>query len=352
VGFGDRQRDRQAEPETTGLAATERLGTREPAEDPLQIRFRDAAARVRHGEHGVPVFDPRAQLDRVVGPGVGDGVLKQRVKSHRQPVPVAEDGRLGYLAEPPPARGVSPAVERVDHYRVDAHRRDVEEAGVSSAGEQQQAAGQLAQPRELADDHAGILGHHLVGGGLLDELGVAECHRDRRAELVRGVEQEQPLLFEQPEVFLRYPLHLVHRRQPLLERRLTPPPVPDHRQEHQRYKRDLDQVVPVLHPVHDLRHDDPAGRQRHHRHRQQGRLQPPHPEAVNDGQAHPDDEKGDRRPGLHLVHGEQVYPDENGPDNVYPGRPCPPERAVHPARDTPTAHVAASAPAVPVHRHA
>jgi hypothetical protein len=52
VGFGDRRRDRQAEPERAGLAAPV-TGAGEPAEEPFQVRSGDAAAGVRDGKDGV-----------------------------------------------------------------------------------------------------------------------------------------------------------------------------------------------------------------------------------------------------------------------------------------------------------
>jgi hypothetical protein len=342
VGFSDRGRDRQPEAEAAELAAAERLGSREPAEDPLQFRLGDPAPRVAHGQNGAAAHHPGAEFDAVFRPRVRDRVLEQRVERHRQPVTVGDDGRLGHLAEPPHALGVPPAVERVDDHRVDAHRREFEEARVSRAGEQQQAARQPAQPREFADDHLGVLGDHLVPGRLLDELGVAERHRDRRAELVRGVEEELPLLLKQAQVLRRDALHLFHRDQSLLQRRLATPSVPDHREEHERDHRDQDQVVRVLLSVRDLRADDPAGGQGHHSHRQHGRLQPPHPPSVDECQAYPDDEEGDRRPGLHRLHSGQVDPDEQRPDDVQPRGPRPAQRASQRPTDAPCAHVPAS----------
>jgi hypothetical protein len=174
---------------------------------------------------------------------------------------------------------------------------------------------------------------------------VAERDRDRRAELVRGVDQEQLLLLKQPQVFLRHALQFFHRREPLKERGLPPPPVPDHRQEHQRDQRDLDQVVGFLLTVHHLPHDDAPGCQRHHGHRQNGGLQPPHPKPVYEGQAHPDDQEGDRRPRAHLAHTEQVHHDEHRPDDVHPRGPHPAPSSAEPlarrtraARHNPAPH--------------
>ena len=65
VGFGDRRRGRQPEPEPADLPAPVGSGAGEPAEDPLQVGFRDTAAGVGHREDGVPVLDAGAELDAV-----------------------------------------------------------------------------------------------------------------------------------------------------------------------------------------------------------------------------------------------------------------------------------------------
>jgi hypothetical protein len=68
--------------------------------------------------------------------------------------------------------------------------------GAIGGGEQQQPARQPAQPAQLADDDAGVLGD-LAGDRLLDQLRVAERDGDRGTQLVGGVEQEQPLPVQQ-----------------------------------------------------------------------------------------------------------------------------------------------------------
>ena len=236
---------------------------------------------------------------------------------------IGADGHFGDFPEPPAAGRVSPPVERFHHHRVDPDRRHVKEARVARRREQQQPAGQPAQPGELADHDAGVVGDRVVGGRLLDQLRVPERHRDRRAELVRGVQQEHPLPLHQAQVLLGHPLHLVERRQPLVERRQPPPPVPDHHQEHQRDQRHLDQVVRVLLAPDDLDADDAAGRDRDHRERQDGRLQLPQPEPVDHREAHPDGEERDGPPLRVQPHRQQVQQDERRPDDVPPRRPRP-----------------------------
>jgi hypothetical protein len=219
MSFGDSRHDRQPEPEPAGLAAAVGAGAGEPAEDPFQVRFSDAAARVGHCQDGLPVFKPDAQLDAVAHPGVRDGVFQQRVQCRREAVAVAQDGNLGHFTQPPPAGHMAPALQRVDHQRVSRNRRQVQEARAARGGEQQEPAGEPAQPAKLADDHAGVGGNLPVGGRLLDQLRVAERDGDRRAELVRGIQQEHALLIKQAQVLLGDPLHLSHRRQPLFHGR-------------------------------------------------------------------------------------------------------------------------------------
>jgi hypothetical protein len=72
-----------------------RLGAGEAAEDVAQVVRRDAAARVGHPDDRVAVLQPPADLDAVTRLGVRDGVLQQRVKRHREPVGVADEGRPG-----------------------------------------------------------------------------------------------------------------------------------------------------------------------------------------------------------------------------------------------------------------
>jgi len=131
MGLGDRRHHRQPEPEPAGLAAAVRRRAGEPAEYPVQVLGRDAAAGVRHGEHRVPLLHPRAQLDEVVLLRVRDRVLEQCVHRHRQPLVIGADGHFSDFPEPPAAGRVSPPVKRLHHHRVDPDRRHVKEARVA-----------------------------------------------------------------------------------------------------------------------------------------------------------------------------------------------------------------------------
>ena len=167
-----------------------------------------------HRDDRVPVLVAHADLDAVPRPGVCDGVLQQRVQRHREPVGVAGHGGLGRLAQPPVARHVPPPLQRIQHQGIGGHRGHLEEVRRPGRGQQQQPAGQPAQPGQFPGDHPGVRGEALVGGGLLDQLGVAERDGDRGAELVGGVHQELALLLQQAHVLLGDPLHLLHRGQP------------------------------------------------------------------------------------------------------------------------------------------
>jgi hypothetical protein len=256
----------------------------------------------------------------------------QGVQGQRKAVVVGQHGRLLHaldLKRPPPGRAAPPA-ERVDHQGLDLDRRQLQEIRTARRGEQQHPGGQPPQPPQFVGDHPGVLGDHRVGDGPPDELRMAKRHGDGRAQLVGGVLQEPALLFQQPQVLRRDPLHLRHRRQPLRHRRQPPATVPDHHQEHHRDQGNLGEVLSVLLTACDLHADHAAGGQRHRRQRQDGGLQPPQPEAVNRGQAHPDGQKRDGLPGGQQPHRRQVDPDEHHPGDVHPVRATPLKRSITP----------------------
>ena len=180
-----------------------------------------------------------------------------------------------------------------------------------------------AQPGQFAGDHPGVRGHPLVGGGPLDQFGVAEGHGDRGAQLVRGILQELALLLQQAQVLLGDPLHLFHGRQPFLGGGQPSAAVPHHDQEHQRDQRNFGQVVGVLLALEDLHEDDAAGGQRHGGQGQDGGLDAPQPEPVDHGQADPDGQERHRLPGRDQAHGGQVEADEHGPGDIRGRRPDP-----------------------------
>src|SRR5262245_54297479 len=104
----DRLDDGQAEPEPAAFARAVAAGPGEPVEYPVQVGGLDAAARVAYGQDRMPILAAAADLDLVVGCGVRDGVLDQRVERQREAVPVAENVRVGHRAQPPPAGRVTP----------------------------------------------------------------------------------------------------------------------------------------------------------------------------------------------------------------------------------------------------
>ena len=334
MGFGDGLHDGQAKPESAGFAAAVWLGAGETAEDAVQVGGRDAAAGVGHGDDGLPVIEADADFDAVTRLGVSDGVLQQGIQGHDKPVIVTEHGGLGHLPQPPVARHMTPAFQRVEDQGIGCHRRHLQEARSPGRGQQQEPVGQPTQPRQLAGDHPGVRGHLDVGGRLRDELRMAERDGDRGTQLMRGVLQELALLFQQAQVFLGDPVHLFHGGQPFLGGCQPPAAMPDHHQEHQRDQRDLGQVVGVLLPLEDLHADDAAGGQRHRRPGQDGRLQAPQPEAVDNGQAHPDDQERDRLPGRQQPHRGQVEAHEHRPGDVRRDRADPPQAVAQRRGDT------------------
>ena len=96
---------------------------------------------------------------------------------------------------------------------------------------------------------------------------------------------------------LRDALHLLGRGDP-------PAGVPDHHHEHHRDQRDFREVIQVLLPSDHLPADQAAGGQRHDRDHQDRGSQPPEAEAVEGGQANPDDQERDGLPGGEEAHGE------------------------------------------------
>ena len=109
------------------------------------------------------------------------GVLQQGVERYREPVPVAENGGLGHRAQPPVPWYVPPPVQGVHHYGLDLDRRQVQEVGAFGRREQQHPGGQPAQPHQFVGHHPGVLGDDRVGDRALDQLGMAQRHRDRGA---------------------------------------------------------------------------------------------------------------------------------------------------------------------------
>ena len=118
---------------------------------------------------------------------------------------------------------------------------------------------------------------------------MAARDRDRRSQLVRDIVQQTLLALEQLRTLACEPLHG-------LKRRLPAPGVPHHRDEHGRHERHLEQLAPELSALKGVVEDHDAGRRRHGREHDRRRAQAPHPEAVQDREAHPDEVERDRLP--------------------------------------------------------
>ncbi len=143
---------------------------------------------------------------------------------------------------------------------------------------------------------------------------MAAGDRHRRAQLVRRVVEEPLLPGEQRRPALR---QLLHRQHGLL----PPPRMPDHREEHGRHERDLEQLAPGLRAVVDVDEDQLAGDDADGDEGDEGRAQPPDAEAVDEREADPDEVERDGLPGLPAEHREGVRRGEHDPRGLdAPGR--------------------------------
>ena len=103
---------------------------------------------------------------------------------------------------------------------VDRHR--VRPSRSAELARSRSRSAESPEPHQLVGDHRGVLRDRGVRGLSLDQLGVAERDRDRRAKLVRRVLHEPPLPLEQAHVVHRDALRFLGGRQ-------ATPRVPHHR---------------------------------------------------------------------------------------------------------------------------
>ncbi len=195
------------------------------------------------------------------GVGVLDGVLEQRVERRPQPLGVGQQPAGGQLAQPPGPRGdLRPAHEHILQQRLELELGDLHEVGLVGRRQHQQPLDDRVDASELVEGDVD-LGPALAVA--VQQLEVATGDRHRGAQLVGGVVDEALLALE--------------HRAPLLGQRLgdpgrldPPARVPDHRQEHGRHQRHLEQLAPQLDALegvepdrhrrdrHDARQHDPA----------------------------------------------------------------------------------------------
>ena len=173
------------------------LGGTESVEDQRHLVRRYAAAAVGDDDpcRGPGVAPDDRQLDDIVPVGMPDRVLDQRVKCQAKPFPVGAHRDGVQLPDPHlPGDGGPPAADMIRDQPVELNVLRVQERGVARCGDEQQPLGDPPQPVQLADDNADVLALLLACEVGREQLGVAECDRDRGPELVRGVLQELPLV--------------------------------------------------------------------------------------------------------------------------------------------------------------
>ena len=196
-----------------------------------------------------------------------------------------------------------PALHGRVEQRPEADRPHAGELRVVGRREHQQAVGDAREPLQLADDDVGVLARLPVGAGD-EELGMPAGDRDRGAQQMRGVADELALA--------------LGGAADLLERGVAPVGVPHHRQEHGEHERDLGELVePVAGDLHR------TGAARSPWSRSRPRARPPcsraaTPEAVEHGQAHPDEVERHGLPVVPADHDGQVDRREGAPGEVRP----------------------------------
>ena len=212
-----------------------------------KIRSRSAAAiPVPVSRIQITASVPRRStpnLDRVRLIGMLHRVLDHGVERDREPVGVARAPTTSSVEHRTHRRGVA------------AHRwtasttswstptgTAVRHLEILRARQEQETVGEPAQPHQLVGDHRGVLRDGGIGRLPLDQLGVAERHRDRRAELVGGVLDEAALALEETNVVQRDAFRFLGGRQ-------STPRVPHHRREHGGHERHLGELVERLTPT-------------------------------------------------------------------------------------------------------
>ena len=133
----------------------------------------------------------------------------------------------------------------------------------------------LLDPPELVERDLDLLAAGAVRS--LQHLEMAARDRHGRAQLVRDVVEEPLLPVEQRGALGR----LVLARS--ATRVLAPARMPDHREEHRRHQRHLEQLAPELLAGEGVAQDQRARRRDHEAEHDAGRAPAPDPEAVDAG---------------------------------------------------------------------
>jgi hypothetical protein len=143
---------------------------------------------------------------------------------------------------------------------------------------------------------------------------MAAGDRDRRAQLMRYVVEELLLAGDDRRALGGLALERACRL-------LVAPSVPDHRQEHERHQRHLEQFPPLLAARACVVEYQQPGDDAEHEQHSVGRLQRPDAEAVEHGEAGPDEVEWDRLPARPLRHGGEVQERERDPREIERAKP-------------------------------
>ena len=234
-----------------------------------------------------------------------DGVLEQGVEGDAQRLGVGEQRPGLEATEPPRARDdLGPAQEDVLEERLDVDLGRHDEVRLVRLGQQQQPLQDVLDPTELVERDLDFLAAGAVHS--LQQLEMTARDRHGRTQLVRDVVEEPLLLGEQLGALGRFVLKLP-------DRVLAPARMPDHRQEHRRHQRYLEQLAPELLAVEGVAQDQRARRRNHEAEHDAGGARRPDPEAVDQGQADPDEVERDRLPARDEPHRDQVRHGEGEP---------------------------------------
>ena len=236
MGIDDRFHDRQSEAEAARMPAAPRIGPREPVEDVIQVGGRDPRPGVADRDDGPGTTAADRHLDRVRFRVwfTAFSIRASSATSRRSASAVTVASSV--TSQKPTPRRRRPATNSVDHDRLHVDRLGMEELGVLSSGEEEEAVGEATQAHQLVGDDGGILGERRVFRAPLDQLRMPEGDGDRRPQFVRRVLHEPPLSFEQTQVRHRHTLGLLHGRQ-------APACMPHHRHEHGSHEGDLGELV-------------------------------------------------------------------------------------------------------------
>ena len=233
----DRLHDRQAQAEPAGVSAPAGIGPSEPIEDPIEVGGGDPRARVADRRSPPRRLAAERRASIVSVSAVCCTAFSITASSATASRSASASTTTSSVEPRTHCRGV--AVHRCTasrHEPLDADRHRVRQLEVHRARKQEEPIDESAQTHQLVGDHRGVLRDRRIVRLALDQLRVAERHRDRRAELVGGVLDESTLTLEEPHVVHRHALRFLRGSH-------STPRVPHHRREHGGHQRHLGELV-------------------------------------------------------------------------------------------------------------